>query len=65
MLLNMPSLSTWVGEMDVLGDRIIEQAAHIDAAMQRLLADIRAFDAHWLARSRSGAIAHADHRPWC
>src|SRR5688500_4563942 len=32
-------------DMERIGDRIAEQAAHLDAAMQRLLADIRAFDA--------------------
>jgi hypothetical protein len=31
-------------EMERLGERIAEQAAHLDAAMHRLLADIRAFD---------------------
>src|SRR5690349_18488898 len=49
-------------ELVELGDRIAEQAAHLDAAMFRLLADVRAFDtaggwhqagarscAHWLA----------------
>ena len=32
-------------ELESLGDRIAEQAAHLDAAQHRLLADIRAFDA--------------------
>src|SRR5215510_11458739 len=49
-------------ELEQLGERIAEQAAHIDAAMHRLLTDLRAFDeqggwalqgarscAHWLA----------------
>src|SRR6185295_17827519 len=49
-------------ELDQLGERIAEQAAHLDAAMHRLLADLREFDtrggwhaqgaatcAHWLA----------------
>jgi Domain of unknown function (DUF222)/HNH endonuclease len=49
-------------EMDQLGERIAEQAAHFDAAMHRLLTDLRKFDerggwhvqgamscAHWLA----------------
>src|SRR5687768_12933720 len=31
-------------EMEKIGDRIAEQAAHLDAATQRMLADIRAFD---------------------
>ncbi len=34
-----------LAEMMALGDRIAEQAAHIDAAMFRLLTDLRAFDA--------------------
>jgi hypothetical protein len=49
-------------ELDQLGERIAEQAAHLDAATHRLLTDLRAFDtrggwhvqgaascAHWLA----------------
>src|SRR4051812_12524244 len=49
-------------ELEQLGERIAEQAAHLDAAMHRLLADLRTFDArggwhvqgaascaHWLA----------------
>src|ERR1041384_3608037 len=49
-------------ELDQLGERIAEQAAHFDAAMHRLLTDLRVFDerggwhvqgaescAHWLA----------------
>src|SRR6185369_6878993 len=49
-------------ELEQLGEQIAEQAAHLDAAMHRLLADLRAFDtrggwhiqgaascAHWLA----------------
>jgi hypothetical protein len=49
-------------ELEQLGERIAEQAAHLDAAMHRMLADLRAFDArggwhvqgaascaHWLA----------------
>src|SRR5580698_1281638 len=48
--------------LDLLGERIAEQAAHFDAAMHRLLTDLREFDerggwhvqgamscAHWLA----------------
>ena len=36
-------------ENEALGDRIAEQAFHLDAAMHRLLTDLRAFDAsnHW------------------
>jgi hypothetical protein len=50
------------GELEQLGERIAEQAAHLDAAMHRLLADLRTFDerggwhvqgalscAHWLS----------------
>jgi hypothetical protein len=50
------------GELERLGERIAEQAAHLDAAMHRLLGDLREFDArggwhvqgamscaHWLA----------------
>jgi len=50
------------GELEQLGERIAEQAAHFDAAMHRLLADLREFNerggwhvqgalscAHWLA----------------
>ncbi|HMG19990.1 MAG TPA: DUF222 domain-containing protein, partial [Kofleriaceae bacterium] len=49
-------------ELEQLGERIAEQAAHLDAAMHRMLADLREFDArggwyvqgarscaHWLA----------------
>jgi hypothetical protein len=63
------------GEMDLLGDRIVEQAAHIDAAMQRLLADIRTFDAsgawaskgmqscaHWLSWRVGWGLAMARDR---
>src|SRR6185369_3108721 len=50
------------GDLEQLGESIAEQAAHLDAAMHRLLADLRAFDqrggwhvqgalscAHWLS----------------
>jgi hypothetical protein len=50
------------GELEQLGERIAEHAAHLDAATHRLLADLRDFDrrggwhaqgalscAHWLA----------------
>jgi hypothetical protein len=50
------------GELEQLGERIAEQAAHLDAAMHRLLTDLREFDvrggwrvqgaatcAHWLS----------------
>src|SRR5262249_30539648 len=49
-------------DLEQLGERIAEQAAHLDAAMHRLLVDLREFDerggwygqgasscAHWLA----------------
>jgi hypothetical protein len=49
-------------ELEQIGERIAEQAAHLDAATHRLLADLRDFDArggwraqgvwscaHWLA----------------
>src|SRR5215510_13197490 len=49
-------------ELEQLGERIAEQAAHLDAATHRLLTDLRAFDerggwhvqgalscAHWLS----------------
>src|SRR5882724_13576952 len=50
------------GDLEQLGERIAEQAAHLDAAMHRFLADLREFDqrggwhtqgaetcAHWLS----------------
>src|ERR1043166_6373558 len=50
------------GELERLGERIAEQAAHFDAALHRLLTDLREFDqrggwhvqgalscAHWLS----------------
>jgi hypothetical protein len=50
-----------MNELEQLGERIAEQAAHLDAAMHRLLTDLREFDerggwhaqgaqscAHWL-----------------
>jgi hypothetical protein len=53
---------TMDGEFELLGERIAEQAAHLDAAMHQLLADLRKFDerggwhvqgamscAHWLS----------------
>ena len=47
---------------EALGDRIAEQAFHLDAAMHRLLTDLRAFDAsnHWAeagARSCAGWLS--------
>lgn len=48
---------------DALGDRIAEQAFHLDAAMHRLLADLRAFDAsgHW---AEQGARSCASWLSW-
>src|ERR1043165_4279008 len=62
-------------ELEQLGERIAEQAAHLDAATHRLLADLRAFDtrggwhvqgaascAHWLAWGVGGELGTArDH----
>src|SRR5688572_510798 len=45
-------------ELEKLGERIAEQAAHIDAAMHRLLYDLRIFDAEagwYLAGAKSCA----------
>ena len=54
--------NTMNGDLEQLGERIAEQAAHLDAAMYRFLTDLREFDerggwhvqgasscAHWLA----------------
>ena len=63
------------GEFEELGERIAEQAAHLDAAMHRLLADLREFDerggwrvqgaascAHWLAwRGGWDLVTARDH----
>ncbi len=51
------------GELEQLGERIAEQAAHLDAAMHRLLTDLRAFDARggWRAQ---GAETCADWLAW-
>src|SRR3954462_9916605 len=51
------------GELEQLGERIAEQAAHLDAAMHRLLTDLREFDAHggWHAQ---GAATCAHWRAW-
>lgn len=50
-------------EMESLGDRIAESAAHLDAAMHRLLADVRAFDlgGSW---SLQGALSCAHWLSW-
>src|SRR5215468_3450594 len=49
--------------LEQLGERIAEQAAHLDAAMHRLLADLRAFDARggWYAQ---GAASCAHWLAW-
>ena len=63
------------GELERLGEQIAEQAAHLDAAMHRLLTDLREFDArggwrvqgaatcaHWLAwRVGWGLVTARDH----
>ena len=48
---------------EALGDRIAEQAFHLDAAMHRLLADLRAFDAAggW---AEAGALSCANWLSW-
>jgi hypothetical protein len=64
--------------MEKLGERIAEASAHIDAAMHRLLRDIREFDekmgwayagakscAHWLAWRVGWDLATArEHVRW-
>src|SRR3954465_15460351 len=63
------------GDLEQLGERIAEQAAHLDAAMYRFLTDLREFDerggwhvqgaascAHWLAwRVGWGLVTARDH----
>ncbi len=48
---------------EALGDRIAEQAFHLDAALHRLLTDLRAFDAsnHW---AEAGARSCASWLSW-
>ena len=46
------------GELELLGERIAEQAAHLDAAAHRLLADLREFDTRGGWR-RQGAMSCA------
>jgi hypothetical protein len=50
-------------ELEQLGERIAEQAAHFDAAMHRLLTDLRTFDAQggWYAQ---GALSCAHWLAW-
>src|ERR1043165_4001836 len=51
------------GELAHLGERIAEQAAHLDAAMYRLLVDLREFDERggW---ARQGALSCAHWLSW-
>lgn len=44
------------GELEQLGERIAEQAAHFDAAMHRLLNDVRELD------ERGHLVVADDHR---
>src|SRR5262245_39406653 len=50
-------------ELDQLGERIAEQAAHLDAAMHQLLVDLRQFDQRggWYAQ---GALSCAHWLSW-
>src|ERR1700743_2149500 len=50
-------------ELEQLGERIAEQAAHFDAALHRLLTDLRAFDERggWRAQ---GALSCAHWLSW-
>src|SRR5688572_21406787 len=50
-------------EMERLGERIAEQAAHLGAAMHRMLADIRAFDLGF-GWHDAGARSCADWLAW-
>ncbi|HEX3483328.1 MAG TPA: DUF222 domain-containing protein [Kofleriaceae bacterium] len=51
------------GELEQLGERIAEQAAHLDAAIHRLLTDLREFDARggWHIQ---GAVTCAQWLAW-
>ncbi len=50
-------------EVELLGERIAEQAAHLDAATHRLLADVREFDARGVWRTQ-GASSCAHWLSW-
>jgi len=50
-------------ELDQLGERIAEQAAHFDAAMHHLLTDLRAFD-EAVAGTCRGAMSCAQWLAW-
>src|SRR6201995_2691644 len=52
-----------VSELEQLGERIAEQAAHFDAAMHRLLADLREFDERGGWRCQ-GAMSCANWLAW-
>ena len=58
-----PSSQTRRAANEALGDRIAEQAFHLDAALHRLLTDLRAFDAskHW---ADAGARSCASWLSW-
>jgi hypothetical protein len=45
-------------ELDRLGERIAEQAAHLDAAMYQLLVDVREFDERggWYTQGRRSFV---------
>src|ERR1043165_1318235 len=51
------------GELEQLGERIAEQAAHLDAATHRLLVDLRDFDERggWF---KQGALSCAHWLSW-
>ena len=59
MLQSLMSEPLSVEEVQALGEHIAEQAVHLDAAMHRLLADLRTFDAAggWY-RQGFGTCAH-------
>jgi hypothetical protein len=65
------------GDLEQLGERIAEQAAHLDAAMYRLLTDLHQFDerggwhvqgasscAHWLSWRIGWGLVTARQRVW-
>jgi hypothetical protein len=51
------------GDLELLGERIAEMSAHLDAAMHRLLTDLREFDQRggW---HRQGAVSCAHWLAW-
>src|SRR5689334_5168990 len=50
-------------DLELLGERIAEQSAHLDAAMHRLLTDLREFDQRGGWRSQ-GAVSCAHWLSW-